>query len=187
MKRNALPGIVRWRDWSGSGLEHVFLVAKAECIEAQSVAISGPASGGFAAFYSVRLDSGWRVLEVQASVLGAAGSVHLRRTEEGEWFDGNDRLLADLGGAFDVDLSITPLTNTFPIRRLGLAVGDSAELTAAYIAFPELTVSRDSQRYTRLSSDRYRYESLGSDFVREITVDEHGLVITYPDLFHRVR
>ena len=182
----ALPGIVRWRDWSGSGLEHVYLVEGTQRTDARSVAISGPVSGGFAALYSVRLDSDWRVLEVQASVFGTAESVHLRRSKEGEWFDGSDRLLADLNGAFDVDLSITPLTNTFPIRRLKLAVGDSAVIMAAYIAFPGLTVSPDRQRYTRLSSDRYRYESLDSGFVREITVDEHGLVITYPDLFHRV-
>jgi hypothetical protein len=81
---------------------------------------------------------------------------------------------------------VTALTNTLPIRRLRLAIGECAEITAAYIAFPELTVSPNPQRYTRLSSDRYRYESLDTDFVREITVDEHGIVITYPDLFHRV-
>jgi hypothetical protein len=113
-------------------------------------------------------------------------SVHLRRSKDGEWFDGSDRLLPDFSGAFDVDLSITLLTNTFPIRRLKLAVGGSAEIIAAYIAFPGLTISPDRQRYTRLSPDLYRYESLDSDFVREITVDQPGLVITYPGLFHRV-
>jgi hypothetical protein len=186
VKSNKLPEIVRWSDWSGSGLEHVSLVETTEFTEAHSVTIAGRAPDGFAAIYSARLDSDWRVLEVQASVLGTAESIHLRRNEQGEWFDGNERQLRDLRGAFDVDLSITPLTNTFPIRRLSLAVGDSAEITTAYIAFPGLTVSPDPQRYTRLSSDRYKYEALDTDFVREITVDEHGLVATYPDFFRRI-
>ena len=46
----------------------------------------------------------------------------------------------ELEGALDVDLSASPFTNTLPIRRLGLAIGRSAEIVAAYIAFPELDV-----------------------------------------------
>jgi uncharacterized protein len=85
-----------------------------------------------------------------------------------------------------VDLSITPFTNTLPIRRLRLSVGESADIATAYLAFPRLTISPDLQRYTRVSSNEYRYESLDSDFVREIVVDSNGLVITYPGLFRRI-
>jgi hypothetical protein len=52
---------------------------------------------------------------------------------------------------------------------------------------PELTVTTDRQRYTCIEPNRrYRYESLDSDFTRDIEVDGHGLVVTYPDLFRRV-
>jgi hypothetical protein len=45
----------------------------------------------------------------------------------------------------------------------------------------------DRQRYTCLEPLRaYRYESLDSDFVREIQVDQNGLVVTYPGLFRRL-
>lgn len=183
-----LPPVVRWRKWSGSGFEHVLLVENGGLTEARSVVISGPdesAPDGFAALYSIRLDSEWRVMEVTASIHGKAESLHLRRTESGKWLNGEGAALPALDGAFDVDLSITPLTNTIPVRRLGLAIGESAKITAAYVAFPQLVVSLDPQRYTRLTADRYRYESMDTDFVREITVDEHGLVLTYPDLFRR--
>jgi hypothetical protein len=43
----------------------------------------------------------------------------------------------------------------------------------------------DPQRYTRLADHEYRYESRDSDFERVVTVDEHGLVVTYPGLFAR--
>jgi hypothetical protein len=134
----------------------------------------------------LRLDSDWCVVEVKASVAGLAEAVHLRRTRTGDWLDEKDTVLPELHGALDVDLSITPLTNTIPIRRLGLRLGDSAEITAVYIAFPELAVSADRQRYTRVAVDRYRYEAVDSDFAREITVDEHGLVVSYPGLFRRI-
>jgi hypothetical protein len=145
---STLPETIHWRDWSGYGLEHAVLSKRAGCIEVQSAVICGPIGAGFAALYSIKLDSGWCVIEMQASLLGTAESVYLRRTAEGHWFDGNNRSLPHLNGIFDVDLSITPFTNSLPIRRLKLRVGESAEIVTAYVAFPQLTLSRDSQRYT---------------------------------------
>jgi len=48
-------------------------------------------------------------------------------------------------------------------------------------------VTIDPQRYTCLEPmRRYRYESLDSDFTREIEVDLDGLVVVYPGLFRRI-
>ena len=59
---------------------------------------------------------------------------------------------------------------------------------AVYVRLPELTVTTSRQRYTCLERGRhYRYESLESAFTRELEVDADGLVVTYPDLFRRVR
>ena len=87
----------------------------------------------------------------------------------------------------DVDLALTPFTNTLPIRRLGLGTGESAEIRVAYVELPAFAVTTDPQRYTCLEPERrYRYESLESGFVREIDIDVNGLVVTYPGLFRRV-
>jgi len=91
----------------------------------------------------------------------------------------------DLAGCTDVDLFPTPATNTVPIRRLNLEVGRSAEVLAAWVRAPNLVVAPLRQRYTRLAEDRYRYESLGSGFTAEITVDEHGLITDYPGFWAR--
>ena len=40
----------------------------------------------------------------------------------------------------DVDLSFTPATNTLPIRRLDLRVGDQAEVEVAWLTWPDLDV-----------------------------------------------
>lgn len=95
--------------------------------------------------------------------------------------------LPELKGALDPDLTVTPFTNTLPIRRLRLKPGESAEIAAAFIELPELTIVKSPQRYTRLDEGRrYLYESLKSGFRREIEVDQEGLVTTYPDFWQRI-
>jgi hypothetical protein len=84
----------------------------------------------------------------------------------------------------DVDLSFTPATNTLPIRRLGLAVGEEAEIAVAWLVWPELRFERARQRYTRLAEDRYRYTQ--DDFEAELTVDKEGLVLEYEGLWRAV-
>ena len=52
---------------------------------------------------------------------------------------------------------------------------------------PGLTLTTDRQRYTCLEPGKlYRYESIDSAFTRDIEIDDHGLVVTYPGLFRRV-
>lgn len=90
----------------------------------------------------------------------------------------------DLAAAVDVDLFLSPFTNTLPIRRLRLPIGASAEIVTAYVG-PDLSVHPDGQRYTRLDERRYRYEALDGGFERDIEVDADGLVVDYPGLFAR--
>jgi len=91
-----------------------------------------------------------------------------------------------VAGCLDVDLAFTPATNILPLRRLGLAVGESREMTAAWVRFPDLSIEPLAQRYTRLDERRVRYESRGGAFTAELEVDELGLVVRYPPLWERV-
>ncbi len=105
----------------------------------------------------------------------------------GRWGEMNGAHRPDLDGCIDIDLSCTPFTNTLPIRRLPLHVGDSAELIVAYVDVETLDVRPDRQRYTRLTSHRWRFEQFHTGFAAEIEVDDYGLVVDYPTLFTRVR
>ncbi len=64
-----------------------------------------------------------------------------------------------------------------------MGVGETAEIDAAWIRFPELDVVRASQRYTRLADRRYLYQS--RTFQAELDVDDLGLVVTYPGIWKR--
>jgi hypothetical protein len=64
--------------------------------------------------------------------------------------------------------------------------GDEADLQVAWVDFPSLEVTPDPQRYTRLDATSYRFDSLDSDFTADLTVDDDGFVVEYPELFERL-
>ena len=102
----------------------------------------------------------------------------LERDAKGNWtVDGAK--VRGLKGATDVDLGCSPSTNTLPIRRLHLGVGASKTIKAAWVRFPDLTVVKADQTYTRLDEFTYRYAS--GDFEAELTVDDENLVAVYAE------
>jgi uncharacterized protein len=93
--------------------------------------------------------------------------------------------LPEVRGCLDVDLAVTPATNTVPIRRLHLEIGKSASVTATWIKFPEFEIQLLCQRYTRIAKNLYRHES-ETGFSAEIVVDDLGLVMAYPGGWERI-
>ena len=186
MHRIAKPIVARWSDWSGNGSEHLVLRQDIDRVVADSVFVSA-GDHAYAVHYQITCDAAWRVRRAEIRAVGDERPLRLTADGAGHWFDEVGNALPHLDGAIDIDLSISPFTNTLPIRRLGLQPGQSAEIRAVYIRAPELSVTTDPQRYTCLvTPKRYRYESLDSDFVREIETDDDGLVLTYPGLFRRI-
>lgn len=129
--------------------------------------------------YAIDLDAEGRTRAVAVEADGAAPvSVALVADGAGRWLrDGH--VVIDSPDALDVDLGFSPSTNTLPIRRLGVAVGESAEIAVAWVLFPSFEVEYGGQIYTRLGERRWRYQSTGFD--AELTVDEDGLVESYSE------
>jgi uncharacterized protein len=134
------------------------------------------------ASYSVVVDAKWATEDVEVMVSFAGGEAREPAVLSGLW-SGKERP-PEFRDCVDVDLSFTPATNTLPIRRLGLDVGDEAEIAVAWLRWPELTVERAVQRYARLDRDRYRYTQ--DDFEAELVVDEHGLVVDYEGIWRAI-
>jgi hypothetical protein len=137
--------------------------------------------------YSVMCDRAWQTQHAHAAINQGASTrqIVLRRDEQSQWWRGEDRI-PDFDGVIDIDLSLTPSTNTLPIRRLNLAIGESKSIDAAWVRFPELTLERQPQRYTHSAARCYRFENDGGAFTAELEVDEVGMVIRYGDLWERV-
>jgi hypothetical protein len=69
---------------------------------------------------------------------------------------------------------------------LRLQPGQSADVTAAWIRLPALTVEPLAQQYTRTGEHSYRYASRGGAFTADLTVDDFGLVVRYGEYWERV-
>jgi hypothetical protein len=136
--------------------------------------------------YEIVCDPKWCTRS--ALIEGEAGAAAIRfalaADGRGQWTrDGP--LLPDLAGALDVDLGFTPATNTLPIRRLALAVGESAAVRSAWLRFPELRLEPLEQTYTREAEQTYRYHALvdGEPFTARLDTDLVGRVVRYEGLW----
>jgi hypothetical protein len=136
--------------------------------------------------YEINCDENWLThrVQVERTIGTDTKALSLSVENRGVWRSSGQELPA-LHGCDDVDLAVTPATNTLPIRRLSLQVGASESVIAAWVKFPELTVQPLSQRYTRLGKDTYRYQS-NTGFSAEVVVDDLGLVTTYPGGWERI-
>lgn len=160
----------------------------------------------YASSWQLDVGSGWVTRSLCANIQGDkwGRSLVLTRDGSGEWsidakawgdIDLPAPGLADtasLQGAIDCDLGLCPLTNTMPIRRLGLldqSVSDTA-LVMAWVDVPSLRVLRSDQVYgsgTSMTPGTVRYASYSRDFTAELTVDSNGIVVDYPQLAQRVQ
>ncbi len=161
---------VVWQPWDSIGAEYLEVSADAAGVRGVGCLIRRFPSGPVCIEYVVECDATWRT----------------RAAEVNLWGLEKRGVSVDLHGCHYVDIAAVAFTNTLPIRHLALTIGQSAEIAVAYVHVPELRVERVAQRYTRVAAQRYRYEGLSTGFVAEITVDEDGLVMDYPQLCRRV-
>ncbi len=90
-----------------------------------------------------------------------------------------------LGEVLDLDLAFSPLFNSLPVLRDRLHEGgDARDYVMAWVAVPELTVTRSQQRYLPLARRVVRYRS--GSFTADIEFDADGVVVRYPGLVERV-
>lgn len=179
--------VLFWRRTDVEGLERLELAIEADHVAATATTICLEA-GGFRIEHRWRLDRDWRAQFVTVERWNSLGHgvLQLERAGTGWTVDGVRR--ADLEGAEEPDLSITPFCNTFPIRRTPQRAGESLPLDTAFIDGPALTVARSRQRYDRQGPTRVRYVDLGLSlgFEADLVVDDMGLVLHYEHLFERV-
>ncbi|MED5017310.1 putative glycolipid-binding domain-containing protein [Paenibacillus chibensis] len=129
--------------------------------------------------YSVICDESGNTVEVDIDYIRQheVQTMRLRKDAEHRWTrDGIP--LPELDGLLDIDIGATPSTNVLPIRRLGLKVGDSAEVTAAWVRFPEFDVMPLQQIYTRLQDGEYEYRSV-SGYTALLKTDAEGIIHEY--------
>jgi hypothetical protein len=173
------------KDREGIGLEHLVLAERS----ADSVVLAyDEEHGPFRLFYRLTWDGSWQLRDAELGITTERTtlSLTLRTDGQGHWRDAHDRVLLQLEGCKDIDIWPTPFTNSFPIRREPMDVGERRQFLVAWVFALDLTAHAQAQAYTRLADRLYLFENLdGSGFRAELPVDEDGIVVDYPGLFRR--
>lgn len=181
----ALRESIRWQSLAHGGLEQLRIDEWPEGIKVRSAIVGQADDARYGVLYELNLTPDWRFQTILLQRTDGRMAV-LRRGDDGVWLDINGDALPDLEGCFDIDFEMTPFTNSLPIRRDPLRIGETRRFWMAYIPADTLEPFADEQIYTRLDERRYRFEDADGSFSAEITVDAHGLVTDYPELFVRV-
>jgi uncharacterized protein len=164
-----------------SSSEHALLAESEDGYRLQGVAVLPLGELPCHIDYGVTVDRQWRPAQARATITTPSGAreIVLRSHRGGGW-EVDGELASHLDGCLDVDFGWTPATNTVPIRRLGLEVGETASITAAWVRFPELDVVASEQWYRRLAINRWQYTSGEYDYQLVIN-PATGLVLSYGD------
>src|SRR4051812_44720331 len=123
---------VMWRAYDNHRLEHLRLAVRGSGVVADGLVLGVTEGRPFRLAYEVRCDAYWRVRYARVGVPDESPKAELLSDGEGNWQTADGRAMKYLAGCEYVDVSETPFTNTLPIRRLGLAPGESADISAAY-------------------------------------------------------
>lgn len=142
----------------------------------------------FSVSYDIITDKLWQVssLEMAVEKSGEYSWISLQRDPDGKWTQ-SGHARPEWANCIDVDISLTPLTNTLPIKRLQLEPKERREIDVLYINILKDEIGPGKQWYTRLSDENYLFEGVVKDFKATIKVDDEGLVVDYPELFSRIR
>ncbi len=173
-----------WNGIAGRSLEHCQVESSDAGTEVRSVVVGGESDRLFRAAYQISVDADWVTRSFGLDYFFDGRRLHTRfeREADGSWLQDGERSERFLD-CTDVDIALTPFTNTLPIRRLGLRAGESREISVIHCDPQDGGIRPLRQRYTCLSTSEYRYENVPNDFSATIQLDPSGFVLHYPGLF----
>jgi uncharacterized protein len=202
-----LPKSLLWRRLDSAGAEQSLIADSSGLHARATIVCADPVP--FVCRYELYTDDTWATARFEASVEGAgfARTVRLERAAQrwrataSEQGDLDAALVAAgraragmpgaddanrLASAVDVDVAYSALTNTLPVRRLGLlngAAGTTHQVDTAWVLLPGLEVMPNRQSYTWMGDGRVRFTS--GTFTADLTFDANGYVMHYPGLAAR--
>lgn len=188
----------RWRTW-----DHQHTEALTLRWENEGWTATGDV-GREAVTYVIRLSAIWEVRQFLLFRDLDQPDLWLGTDGAGRWGEVNGAHRPELDGVTDLELPCTPFPHTVPLRRLGLDVGESADLRVATVDVETLGVVPIRRRYERLGPHRYTLHALGStahtdvdggtttatdastwDIATTFDVDEFGLIQDLVDAYRR--
>ncbi|MEX0777101.1 MAG: putative glycolipid-binding domain-containing protein [Phycisphaeraceae bacterium] len=137
--------------------------------------------------YRLTCDSSWNTIEGQVQGWHGDQPVQwaIQHNGQGGWML-NGQAVAGLEACRDLDLCFTPATNFLQIRRIALAISQTADVPVAWLDPAAGTLSLLPQRYQRRSEFTYWYEAPTVGYQGLLELAPTGIVRRYPDLWELV-
>ncbi|MET0461739.1 MAG: putative glycolipid-binding domain-containing protein [Chitinophagaceae bacterium] len=136
--------------------------------------------------YAIKVNNEWETkeLNIKARHSDREEEILLVKNSEDDWMMNNEKVYT-FTGCIDVDIALTPFTNTLPVNRLKLHEGEEQIISVIYVDLLNWDVKPVKQLYRRAAENIYHYENIPNNFEADIMVDKQGVVIDYPGLFNR--
>ena len=175
--------------WAGleyHSLEHCILKKSSKGYQARSTIIGVHEDRIYKVEYLVRTNARWETtsLELTAEFSERRQTQVYHGDGKGNWTKNGIPAL-EFAGCIDVDISLTPFTNSFPINRLSWRCNEPREIQVLFVDVLDQSTTVVRQCYTKRSDCQFKFETVPNDFEALLTFDASGFVLDYPGLFVR--
>ena len=173
-----------WRRSEYNSLENCLVDVTGDGSEIQSVIIGDDGGKIYKVAYRIKTNQNWETsfCEVKSQHTNRQEHFVFESNENRRWTK-NGKVADEYEGCIDVDIALTPFTNTLAINRLKLALNEEQIIRVIYFDLLEFQIKPVRQKYRRLLDKEYHFENVPNDFEARITVDDSGFVTDYPSLF----
>ena len=177
---------ILWKGIEYHSLENCHISFGNKGFEAHSIILGAYQDIIYQVSYKIQTNLYWETVsfDVKAQLNKDLFELHCSSDGKGNWV-ADEKAIEAWEGCIDIDIPLTPFTNSLPINRLQLPAFQEKTIKVVYIDILERQVKVLQQKYTKLSKLNYHYENVPNDFEATITVDDSGLVRYYPQLFER--
>jgi uncharacterized protein len=184
---SAHQSTILWKGLQNNSLEFCSISYNTNVIKVESTVISSFETGFCSPQYLLIINKDWSIqsFEIDCRFAGDKNNWVVKGIRNDHWIINNKPIPA-FNECIDIDISLTPFTNTLPINRLHLLNGRAAIINVLYIDIEKRTITAKEQRYTKLENNKYKFETLPKDFEAVINVNSAGIVTNYPGLFTMV-
>jgi uncharacterized protein len=174
---------ITWEGLEYRSLENCTLTETDNGIAVTSIITGQVNNQAIKILYKILTDTLWTTYFVEINVIFGGHKKTLLLEKKGAYWLVNNMIDRRFDGCVDIDISLTPFTNTLPIRRLAFNGQLSNRIEVIYIDIIADIIMPVRQYYTKISDSVYLYENEKSTFKAELKTDSYGLVIEYPKLF----
>lgn len=177
---------ITWIGGEHLSIEKCHIIEKEQSFHSRGELVGNKNNQVYGLDYQIVVDEQWktRFFSINSSQGNKSYSVHAHKINNLWVID--DVEYPEFNECLDVNIATTPYTNTLPINRLKLEIGESKEINVLYINPLEERITLVMQRYKRLSDFTYFYENLWNDFKATIIVDEDGIVQEYSGMYKAI-